>query len=152
VVLPLAFLAVFFAWPVIGLVARGFVGDDGFSLNGVSDVLSSPRTWRIIGQTLTLAVAGTVVSVLLGVPGAYLLYRCRFPGRGFVRALVSVPFVLPTVVVGVAFGSLFATSGPLGWLGLHNYMYIWHHTGGPFTVDLIADNFADIYLRGVQKR
>ena len=118
-VLPLAFLAVFFAWPVIGLVARGFVGDDGFSLNGVSDVLSSPRTWRIIGQTLTLAVAGTVVSVLLGVPGAYLLYRCRFPGRGFVRALVSVPFVLPTVVVGVAFGSLFAPSGPLGWLGLH---------------------------------
>jgi AcrR family transcriptional regulator len=40
----------------------------------------------------------------------------------------------------------------LGWLGLHNYMYIWHHPGGPFTVDLIADNFADIYLRGVQKR
>ncbi len=118
VVLPLGFLGVFFAWPVASLVGRGFVGDDGFGLDGVRAVLSTPRTWRIIGQTLALAVAGTAVSVLLGVPGAYLLYRCRFPGRGFVRALVSVPFVLPTVVVGVAFGSLFAAQGPLGWLGL----------------------------------
>ncbi|MCC6495630.1 MAG: iron ABC transporter permease, partial [Propionibacteriaceae bacterium] len=42
----------------------------------------------------------------------------RFPGRRLVRALVSVPFVLPTVVVGVAFQSLLAPHGPLGFLGL----------------------------------
>jgi thiamine transport system permease protein len=46
------------------------------------------------------------------------LYRCRFPGRRALRALVSVPFVLPTVVVGVAFQSLLAPKGPLGFLGL----------------------------------
>ena len=40
----------------------------------------------------------------------------------------------------------------LGWLGLHNYTYIWYHAGGAFTPDLIADNFADIFLRGVQAR
>jgi AcrR family transcriptional regulator len=40
----------------------------------------------------------------------------------------------------------------LGWLGLHNYVYIWHHAGGPFTPDLIAENFADIFIRGVQTR
>jgi len=40
----------------------------------------------------------------------------------------------------------------LGWLGLHNYTYIWYHAGGPFTPDLIADNFADVFLRGVQAR
>ena len=118
VLVPLAFLAVFFAWPVIGLVGRGFVVDGAVSLDGVRSVLSAPRTWRIIGQTLGQAVAGTAVAVLLGVPGAYLLYRCRFPGRGLLRAIVSVPFVLPTVVVGVAFRSLFAAQGPLGWLGL----------------------------------
>ncbi len=115
---PLGFLAVFFAWPVAGLVGRGFVADGAFSLDGVRSVLSAPRTWRIIGQTLGQAVAGTVVAVLLGIPGAYLLYRCRFPGRALLRAVVSVPFVLPTVVVGVAFRSLFAAQGPLGWLGL----------------------------------
>ncbi len=115
---PVGFLAVFFAWPVAGLVGRGFLVDGAFSLDGVRSVLSAPRTWRIIGQTLGQAAAGTVVAVLLGVPGAYLLYRCRFRGRGLLRAVVSVPFVLPTVVVGVAFRSLFAAQGPLGGLGL----------------------------------
>lgn len=118
VVVPVAFLGVFFAWPVAGLVARGFVVDGTFTLDGVRDVLGTPRTWRIIGQTLAQATVGTLVSVLLGIPGAYLLYRCRFPGRGLLRAVVAVPFVLPTVVVGVAFRSLFGTGGPLGGLGL----------------------------------
>lgn len=115
---PLAFLGVFFAWPVAALVARGFVTDAGFTLAGFAEVFSAPRTWRILGQTLALAVAGTVASVVLGVPGAYVLYRCRFPGRSFLRTLVSVPFVLPTVVVGVAFKSLLGPSGPLAWTGL----------------------------------
>ena len=118
-VVPLGFLAIFFAWPVTALVARGFLGGSGaFSLAGVQSVLSSPRTWRIVGQTLGQAAAGTAVAVLLGVPGAFLLYRRRFPGRRLLRALVAVPFVLPTVVVGVAFSSLLAPTGPLGWLGM----------------------------------
>jgi hypothetical protein len=37
----------------------------------------------------------------------------------------------------------------LGWLGLHNYTYIWFHDKGPFTPEQIADHFADIFLRGV---
>jgi thiamine transport system permease protein len=117
-VVPVAFLAIFFAWPVGALVAKGFFGESGFSLTGVSEVLTAPRTWRIVGQTLAQAVAGTAGSVLLGLPGAYLLYRCTFPGRRLLRAVVAVPFVLPTVVVGVAFKSLLVASGPLGFLGL----------------------------------
>ena len=117
-VLPLAFLGVFFAWPVAALVSRGFSDADGFSLAGVQSVLAAPRTWRIVGQTLAQAVAGTALALALGLPGAYLLHRCRFPGRRLVRALVSIPFVLPTVVVGVAFQSLLAAHGPLGFLGL----------------------------------
>ncbi len=115
---PVAFLVVFFAWPVIALVGRGFFDAVGFSLVGVGEVLGAPRTWRIVGQTLAQAVVATVITVLLGVPGAYLLYRCRFPGRRLLRAVVAVPFVLPSVVVGVAFRSLLAESGPLGFLGL----------------------------------
>ena len=115
---PVAFLAVFFAWPVAALLARGFVDEAGRpTLAGVQAVLSAPRTWRIVGQTLAQAAAGTVVAVLMGVPGAFVLYRRRFPGRRLLRALVAVPFVLPTVVVGVAFSSLLAPTGPLGWLG-----------------------------------
>ena len=59
-----------------------------------------------------------MLSVVLGVPGAYVLYRHSFRGRAAVRALVTVPFVLPTVVVGVAFRSLLVDGGPLGFLHL----------------------------------
>nr|WP_300147971.1 iron ABC transporter permease [Propionicimonas sp.] len=121
-VLPVAFLAVFFAWPVAALVARGFVVDGSLSLAGVQEVLAAPRTWRILGQTFSQAVLGTAFAVLLGVPGAYVLYRLRFPGRRLARAVVSVPFVLPTVVVGVAFQSLLAPTGLLGGLHLQESM------------------------------
>ena len=116
--IPLAFLGVFFAWPVATLVARGFFPDGAFSLEGFQQVFSEPRTWRVITTTLAQAAAGTVVSVLLGVPGAWVLYRTRFPGRWLVRAIVTIPFVLPSVVVGVAFKSLVISTGPLGHLGL----------------------------------
>lgn len=115
---PLAFLGVFFAWPVAEIVGRGFVTDGVLDLSGVGEVLGRPRTWRILGQTLTQAALGTAGSLLLGIPGAYLLHRCRFPGRDALRAVVTVPFVLPTVVVGVAFRSLLVDGGMLGGLGL----------------------------------
>ena len=117
VVAPLAFLGVFFALPVGTLVLRGFVADGALDLTGFTEVFSRPRTWRIIGLTLAQATVGTAISVLLGLPGAHLLYRREFRGRGVVRALVVVPFVLPTVVVGVAFRSVLSDSGPLGALG-----------------------------------
>ena len=115
---PLAFLGVFFAWPTASLVVRGFVNEGVLDLSGFAEVLSRPRTWRFIGLTLLQASLGTAASVLLGLPAAYVLYRCSFRGRTLLRALVTVPFVLPTVVVGVAFRALLADSGPLGFLGL----------------------------------
>ena len=118
VVVPLAFLGLFFALPVGTLVLRGFVHDGALDLSGFAEVFARPRTWRIIGLTLGQATAATVIAVLLGIPGAYLLHRCDFRGRAALRAFVVVPFVLPTVVVGVAFRSVLSDAGPLGALGL----------------------------------
>jgi len=116
---PLAFLGLFFVWPVAAMLARGLTDAAGaLDLAGVADVLARPRTWRVVGTTVVQALAGTAVAVVLGVPGAYVLYRRRFPGRTFVRGLVTVPFVLPSVVVGVAFRALLGPGGPLGGLGL----------------------------------
>jgi thiamine transport system permease protein len=115
---PLAFLAVFFAWPVLAIIGRGLVTDGVVDLSGFTEVFARPRTLRIVGLTLGQAALGTVGAVILGVPGAYVLYRTSFRGRNVIRALVTVPFVLPTVVVGVAFRSLLAHGGPLGFLGL----------------------------------
>jgi len=116
--LPLTFLAVFFGWPVAAIVGRGFVVDGGLDLSPFVDVFSRERTWRLVGFTVAQATAGTALAVLVGVPGAYVLYRLRFRGRTAVRALVTVPFVLPTVVVGVAFRSLLGEGGLLGPLGV----------------------------------
>jgi thiamine transport system permease protein len=56
--------------------------------------------------------------VLFGLPAAFVLHRTAFPFRRFLRAALLVPFVLPTVVVGVAFRQLLGEGGPLGFLGL----------------------------------
>ena len=120
---PLAFLTLFFAWPAATLIAQGFSAEGGgIDLSGLGELLGASRTWKVIGRTLWMALLGTTFSLILGIPGAYALYCCRFPGRRFLRAVISVPFVLPTVVVGVAFRSLLAPQGWLGFLGLDGTM------------------------------
>lgn len=119
--LPLGFLAIFFAWPVLGMLERGFVPDGTFDLSGIGEVLGRNRTVRAITFTLLSAGAGAGLSLIFGVPLAYVLYRLRFPGRWLLRAIVVMPFVLPTVVVGVMFRSLLSSGGPLGFLGLDGH-------------------------------
>ena len=115
--IPLVVLAVFFVYPVLGIVGQGFVSDGRFAPGAVLEVLGRPRTGRVLWFTLWSAGLATLVTLLAGLPLAFVLHRLSFPGRGLLRALVVVPFVLPTVVVGVAFGQLVAPSGWLG--GLH---------------------------------
>lgn len=115
---PLAVLGVFFVLPVAGMVSEGFVVDGTFDPGAVAEVLARPRVHRVIWFTVWSALLGTLFSLLLGVPAAHLLHRRTFPGRRVLRALLLVPFVLPTVVVGVAFRELIGEAGPLGFLGL----------------------------------
>lgn len=104
--LPLAFVAVFFVWPVASIVGLGLFPEGALDVAGIAEVLGRPRTQRIIGFTVGLAATATAVTLVLGMPTAYVLARLRFRGRGVLRAAVLVPFVLPTVVVGIAFREL----------------------------------------------
>ncbi len=116
--LPLAVLGVFFVLPVGGMVARGLWPDGAFDPQGLVEVLGRPRVHRVLGFTLWSAGVGTVLSVAVGLPAAYVLHRLDLPGRRVVRAALLVPFVLPTVVVGVAFRQLLGEGGPLAFLDL----------------------------------
>jgi len=115
---PVLVLAVFFVLPVVGMVGRGFFVDGQLDPGGVAEVLTRPRTHRVLWFTVWSAGLATLCSLLLGLPAAYVLHRLAFPARGVIRALLLVPFVLPTVVVGVGFRLLVGESGPLGFLGL----------------------------------
>jgi thiamine transport system permease protein len=103
VVVPVAFLAVFFAWPLVAILERSLVVDGTLDLP--SDVVTR-RTLEIAWFTLWQAVASTALTLVAALPLAWALARFSFRGRSLVEALVLVPFVLPTVVVGTAFLAL----------------------------------------------
>ncbi len=111
---PVAFLLAFFAWPVANIVGEGLRTDRGWDLSGVGEVLGDPALRQVAWFTLWQAAASTVLTLVVALPAAHVLARYEFPGRRAIQALVVVPFVLPTVVVGAAFLALLGPTGPLG--------------------------------------
>jgi thiamine transport system permease protein len=111
---PLAFLALFFAYPLATIVERGLrTGGAGAP---TADVLLSRETGEVVWFTVWQAAASTALTLLVALPAAYVLGRFAFRGRGLVRAAVTVPFVLPTVVVALAFVALLPEPLERGWM------------------------------------
>ncbi|MEW1698621.1 iron ABC transporter permease [Streptomyces sp. NPDC091278] len=109
--LPVAFFAVFFAWPVVSIVDRGLRPDGGWRLGRIGETLARPEILDVLGFTLWQALASTALTLLVALPGAYVFARFDFPGKSVLRAVVTVPFVLPTVLVGTAFLALVGRNG-----------------------------------------
>jgi molybdate transport system permease protein len=108
VLVPLATVAVLFlVVPVIGRLVRT-------PWTTLGEVLTRDTSMQALRLSLVCATLATAVSLLLGVPLAWLLARGDFPGRSVLRAAVTVPLVLPPVVGGVA---LFAALGRHGLIG-----------------------------------
>ncbi len=112
---PAAFLAVFFAYPVTRIIGRG-LSSDGL------DLLRRGGEWQVVWFTGEQAVLSTFLTLVVALPGAYVLNRYAIPGRRLLLALVTVPFVLPTVVVGLAFRALL----PASWIGSLGVILIAH--------------------------
>ncbi|BAJ31998.1 MULTISPECIES: ABC transporter permease [Kitasatospora] len=110
--LGLAFLVL----PLLGLLVRA-------PWSALPALLTGPEAWQALKLSLLSATLATGVSLLLGVPLAWLLARTEFPGRRLVRALVTLPLVLPPVVGGVALLLVLGRNGIVGrwldaWTGL----------------------------------
>ncbi|MFD7640668.1 ABC transporter permease [Kitasatospora sp. NPDC059795] len=104
--LGLAFLVL----PLLGLLIRA-------PWSALPELLTGPEVWQALRLSLISATAATGVSLLLGVPLAWLLARTEFPGRRLLRALVTLPLVLPPVVGGVALLLVLGRNGIVGrWL------------------------------------
>jgi thiamine transport system permease protein len=105
----LAFLALFFFYPLFTILRLSL------SAVGESQPLALSSILNPLGFTLWQASLSTLLTCAVGLPGSYLFARFEFPGKRLLRALTTLPFVLPTVVVAVAFNALL---GPRGWLNL----------------------------------
>jgi thiamine transport system permease protein len=103
---PIAVGVVFFAYPVLTLLDTGLRPDGHWELGAITDVLGDPGLRRVIWFTVWQALLSTALTVAVALPGAWLFARVEFPGRRVLEGLIVVPFVLPTVVVGLAFREL----------------------------------------------
>ncbi|MCB9137496.1 MAG: iron ABC transporter permease [Caldilineaceae bacterium] len=109
--LPLVFLAVFFLYPLARILQVSFYADGRWMLDSVGRLTGSRYFWRLIWFTTWQAVASTALTLTVGLPLAYLFARYDFRGKSVVRALTTIPFVMPTVVVAAAFTALLGRTG-----------------------------------------
>jgi thiamine transport system permease protein len=105
---PIVLLIMFLIYPVVTVIVQGFQSPSGSSF---TEVISSPVIQFGIQFTFYQALLSTLMVVVLGLPGAFILARLRFRGKSFVRALMIVPFVLPPIVVVIGFNQLFGSYG-----------------------------------------
>ncbi|MGI5403234.1 ABC transporter permease [Streptomyces sp. CA-135486] len=110
---PVAFFAVFFAYPVSAIVGRGLQIDGVWQFGRIGEVLGRADIRHVLWFTTWQALASTALTLLIALPGAYVFARLDFPFKRLLRAVVTVPFVLPTVVVGTAFLALLGRGGLL---------------------------------------
>ena len=105
--LPAALALAFLVLPLVALLVRA-------PWSTLLERLTGPGVGPALRLSLVCAGSATVLCLLLGVPLAWVLARATFPGRRLVRALVTVPLVLPPVVGGVALLLLLGRRGLLG--------------------------------------
>ncbi|QNT96659.1 ABC transporter membrane subunit [Streptomyces griseofuscus] len=124
--LPGVLALVFLLLPLLALLVRA-------PWRSLPDQLTSTEVWQALQLSLVSATLATAVSLVLGVPLAWLLARTEFPGRGLVRALVTLPLVLPPVVGGVALLLALGRNGVIG-----KWLDAWFGITLPFTTTAVV--------------
>src|SRR5487761_1763356 len=95
VAVPAAIGAAFFILPLVGLIVRSPWGD-------AIKALTAPETVEALKLSLIASLSATAIALVLGVPLAWMFARVEFRGRNLLRALTTLPMVLPPVVGGIA--------------------------------------------------
>jgi len=113
--IPLAFLSLFYFYPLAAILKVSFARGDGNLLAPFVQIAQSASLRGILGFTIWQAALSTLLTLLFGLPGAYILARYKVWGKSLILALTGISFVLPTLVVAAAFNALL---GPRGWVNL----------------------------------
>jgi molybdate transport system permease protein len=128
---PAAIGLAFLVLPLVALLVRA-------PWRGLPQILADSQVLTALRLSLECATAATIVSLVLGVPLAWVLARTRFPGLALIRALVTLPLVLPPVVGGLALLLAFGRNGIIG-----RYLDDWFGITLPFTTAgvIVAETF-----------
>jgi thiamine transport system permease protein len=111
---PLVFLALFYFYPLGRILTISLIRGERLAEPFIQ-AFRSPTVRGVLWFTIWQATVSTLLTLLLGLPGAYLLARYDFRGKALLRALTGIPFVMPTLVVAAAFNALL---GPRGWINI----------------------------------
>ncbi len=106
-ILPVAFLAVFYFYPLAAILQTSFA--DGAA--SIAELVTDPYYARVLAFTLEQATLSTLLTLLAALPAAYIFARYTFRGASLIRALTTIPFLMPTIVVATAFSALFGPRG-----------------------------------------
>lgn len=104
ILVPIAFVGTFLIYPLILLLLR-------FSISDFNQVLS--KNLSIIRFTIFQALLSAFLTMILGIPGAYLIARTKLPKtvKSFLKSASMVPFVLPGISMAIGFLLTFGNNG-----------------------------------------
>jgi thiamine transport system permease protein len=112
---PLSFLTIFYFYPLGNIFQLSFARSESGLSQPFLEAFTSESVRRVMWFTIWQATLSTLLTLAIGLPGAYLFARYKFRGKALLQALSGIPFVMPTLVVAVAFNALL---GPRGWINL----------------------------------
>ena len=101
--IPIAFLAMFYFYPLGSILGLSISRGEGNTLATALEAINSPVVRKVLWFTIWQAALSTLLTLGIGLPGAYLFARYQFRGKRLLRAVTGVPFVLPTLVVATGF-------------------------------------------------
>lgn len=104
-----ACVLLFLYLPVVVVVLYSFNSEaissfpmSGLTLKWYGTMLQNQELIAALGHSLLVAIAGTCIAILIGVPGAYCMHKFKFPGRGILEKMVILPMMLPGIITGIS--------------------------------------------------
>jgi thiamine transport system permease protein len=106
------FLFIFFYFPLLNILREAFTNNIGnFSFYQFASVFKDNYNLRVILFTFKEAFISALFTLIIGLPGAYIISHYKFKGKSFLVSISTVPFVLPSLLVALGFIILFGDNG-----------------------------------------
>lgn len=130
-IIPLLFLLLFYVYPLGTITHYSFTEHGTFQTAQFLKAVSSPIYLKVLWFTIWQAGLSTLLTLFFALPGAWVFVRYTFWGKKFLQTIMTIPFVMPTVVTATAFQAM------LGKKGLVNdfFMTVFHLEHPPLALD-----------------